>query len=226
MKKAICLKKLFLAVFFLCASVFADSTTVKNLYPKQHRGFYSSQNFGVSFIDFEKHSDDDYAKFSGVSPNLMEFRFGIGIGNVIAFYTQFNLAVYIGSLDWGDIDCDDEYKNCLVEDEESEDNVAFARSYIAFGTSIYPFRDTSSALNGFFVGTSFGYGISSPIKDIEAQSVEIQFTVEIGKDWWVSDQLSLGVGIAYFRAFPQFEALSDLTNAAQGVHLLFRITRG
>ena len=156
----------------------------------------------------------------------MEFRFGIGIGNVLAFYTQFNLAVYIGSLDWGDIDCDDEYKNCLVEDEESEDNVAFARSYIAFGTSIYPFLDTSSALNGFFVGSSFGYGISSPIKDIEAQSVEIQFTVEIGKDWWVSDQLSLGVGIAYFRAFPQFEALSDLTNAVQGFHLLFRMTRG
>lgn len=182
MKKAICLKKLFLAVFFLCASVFADSTTVKNLYPKQHRGFYSSQNFGVSFIDFEKHSDDDYAKFSGVSPNLMEFRFGIGIGNVIAFYTQFNLAVYIGSLDWGDIDCDDEYKNCLVEDEESEDNVAFARSYIAFGTSIYPFRDTSSALNGFFVGTSFGYSLDASLINTNTQSIDLAFTLEIGKD--------------------------------------------
>lgn len=225
MKKAICLKKLFLAVFFLCASVFADSTTVKNLYPKQHRGFYSSQNFGVSFIDFEKHSDDNYAKFSGVSPNLMEFRFGIGIGNVIAFYTQFNLGTYIGSSNWGDSDCDDEICR-TYDDESSSGDASFVRTYVAFGTSVYPFRDTSSALNGFFVGSSFGYGISSPIKDIEAQSVEIQFTVEIGKDWWVSDQLSLGVGIAYFRAFPQFEALSDLTNAVQGFHLLFRMTRG
>ncbi len=209
----------------MCASVFADSTTVKNLYPKQHRGFYSSQNFGVSFIDFEKHSDDNYAKFSGVSPNLMEFRFGIGIGNVIAFYTQFNLGTYIGSSKWGDSDCDDEICR-TYDDESSSGDASFVRTYVAFGTSVYPFRDTSSALNGFFVGGSFGYSLDASLINTNTQSVDLAFTLEIGKDWWVSDQLSLGVGISYFRAFPQFEVLSDLTNAAQGVHLLFRITRG
>jgi len=205
---------------------------VRIAHPKEHRGFYSNFSTGFSYINFHAEQVDgiDYEEvsFQGFTFPLMDFRFGVAVGNLIAFYTEFNFTAYMGEADdtdincWGDHDCD-------VEDG-SDDNSVMTRTYVGFGMSLYPFRDTSSALNGFFIGGSIGYGAffvyGDELATVDASAnLDWGFSVEIGKDWWVNDHLSLGVSAAYFHASPMMNVTGD-DNAIHGFHILFRLTRG
>ena len=138
----------------------AKQTAPRIANPKEHRGFYSNFGTGFSYVNFhtEQVDGNDYeeASFKGFTFPFMDFRFGVGVANLLVFYTEFNIAVYSGEANDTEIYCDS-YGDCDV-DKGSDDNSIMARSYIGFGTSIYPFRDTSSALNGFFLGGSIGYG--------------------------------------------------------------------
>ena len=210
----------------------AKQTAPRIANPKEHRGFYSNFGTGFSYVNFhtEQVDGNDYeeANFKGFTFPLMDFRFGVGVANLLVFYTEFNIAVYSGEANDIEIYCDS-YGNCDV-DKGSDDNSIMARSYIGFGTSIYPFRDTSSALNGFFLGGSIGYGLDAVYgADLESVDSEVNvdwgFTVEIGKDWWVNDHLSIGLSAAYFHASPKVYVTSS-DNGIDGFHILFRLTRG
>lgn len=114
-------------------------------------------------------------------------------------------------------------------EEYSDDMSWMLRTYVGFGASIYPFRNPNSALNGFFVGGSVGYELGvvfgDEISSGPNQDVDLGFTVEIGKEWWVNDYLSLGIGVSYFYGNTRFESdASD--NRINGFQLMFRMTRG
>lgn len=218
---------LVLLMLGLAASAFADSTsTVKRAYPKQHRGFYNSMDFGVSYIDAKTYEEPnnsgyhDEDSFSGFGFPLMEFRFGAGVANLITLYTQFNFGLYyFGSSEGKEIYCG---TTGVCETEEKEAENILGRTYVGVGASIYPFRDTSSVMNGFFFGGSSGYsfeGLGLP------QSLDYAFTLEVGKDWWVDDELSFGLSFSYFHAFPQYDVKKS-ESYINGFHILFRITRG
>ncbi len=200
----------------------ADSTSTANPHPKQHRGFYNSMDFGLSYIDAEtrESGDEDYEinSFSGFGFPLMEFRFGVGVANFITFYTQFNFALYLGSGEERRFSCDGGVCEERLDDSENLQG----RTYVGFGTSLYPFRDTSSVLNGFFFGGSSGYSFES-LGAIA--SLDYAFTLEVGKEWWVSDEYSIGVSFSYFQAFPQYD-VEKSESPIRGFYVLFRITRG
>ncbi|MBP5246265.1 MAG: hypothetical protein J6Z31_00165 [Fibrobacter sp.] len=205
---------------------------VRIAHPKEHRGFYSNFSMGFSYANFhvENEDDKDYeeASFQGYTFPLMDFRFGVAVANLLAFYTEFNFAFYMGDADDVSLYCDS-YGDCDV-DKGSDDNSIMARSYVGFGMSIYPFRDTSSVLNGFFLGGSIGYGAEvvygADLEEIAGEAnLDWGFTVEIGKDWWVNDHLSIGLSAAYFHASPKLNVTGD-DNGINGFHILFRLTRG
>lgn len=216
---------------FLILAAFASSgvaETASNSHSKEHRGFYNSFDVGLSYLSFECH--DDYARyqdkvtFEGFGFPVMEFRFGTALGNLVAFYTIFNFTGYLGEANHSAIDMDDDFS-----EEYSDDMSWMLRTYVGFGSSIYPFRNPNSALNGFFVGGSVGYGLGAVFGDgISSgpnRDIDLGFTVEVGKEWWVNDHLSLGVGVSYFHGIPRFESdASD--NKVNGFQLMFRMTRG
>lgn len=200
----------------------ADSTSTTNPHPKQHRGFYNSMDFGLSYIDAETREvgDEDYKvdSFTGFGFPLMEFRFGAGVANLITFYTQFNFALYLGSGEETQYFCSDD----VCKERPEDTNNLQARTYVGFGTSLYPFRDTNSVLNGFFFGGSSGYSFEE-LGSI--RSLDYAFTLEVGKEWWVNDEYSIGFSVSYFQAFPQYDVKKSDSHI-RGFHVLFRITRG
>ncbi len=206
---------------------------VKIANPKEHRGFYSNFSMGFSYANFhvERVDGSDYEEvsFNGFSFPLMDFRFGVAVANLIAFYTEFNFAGYMGSADDVEINCWSEGTECDV-DQGDDDNSLMLRTYVGFGTAIYPFRDTNSVLNGFYLGGSIGYGAEfvygSDLESVEAaMNLDWGFTVEIGKDWWLNDHLSIGIGAAYFHANPKFNSTGN-DDGIDGFHIMLRLTRG
>lgn len=220
------IKSVFLFLAAFAASVVAE--TISNSHPKEHRGFYNSFDVGISYINFESHDDDaryqDKVTFEGFSVPVMEFRFGTAIGNLVAFYTIFNFTGYLGEANHSEVYMEDGFS-----EEYSDDMSWMLRTYVGFGSSIYPFRNPNSALNGFFVGGSVGYGLGAVFGDGISSGpnldVDLGFTVEIGKEWWVNDHFSLGIGLNYFHGKPRFEN-NDSDNKVNGFQLMFRMTRG
>ncbi|MCR5028502.1 MAG: DUF1207 domain-containing protein [Fibrobacter sp.] len=199
--------------------------------PKEHRGFYSNFSTGYSYVNFHAENVDgaDYEEvsFAGSSFPLMDFRFGVAVGNLVAFYSEFNFAFYLGEGDDVEIYC---YSSECDVEKGSDDNAFLARTYVGFGMAVYPFRDTSSVLNGFFLGGSIGYGADAVYgADLESVdsgvNVDWGYTVELGKDWWVNDHLSIGLSAAYFHATPKVNVTGS-DNGVDGFHILFRLTRG
>ena len=93
----------------------AKQTAPRIANPKEHRGFYSNFGTGFSYVNFhtEQVDGNDYeeANFKGFTFPLMDFRFGVGVANLLVFYTEFNIAVYSGEANDIEIYCDS-YGNC------------------------------------------------------------------------------------------------------------------
>lgn len=216
-----------LSIFCLVEISAADTTSTTVAYPKQHRGFYNSFNVGVSYIDYKMHNDDfyDYEKvsFNGWGFPFLEYRFGVGLANLLALYTQFNFVLHVGSNEQKQFECDRDGLCSIDEDDSYSETLVLGRTYVGFGASLYPFRDTSSVMNGFFIGGSSGYSMESQLN--AEYSIDFAFTVELGKEWWVNDQHSLGVSVAYFHAFPQYEVKKS-KSSINGIQLMFRMRRG
>jgi hypothetical protein len=229
--------------------------TVAKPAPREHRGFYNSVSFGAAYNWYknskEEHDhyndgygsdyrnrDVDYFEYYGGTFPVFEFKFGTAFANLIAFHTVFNLGFFTGTMDYGYreyrvfCDADEKCPVQVTEDEtkemESSDGYNF-RTYIGFGSTIYPFRDKNSALNGFFLGGSVGYAafvtlINGGSRDVSFNS-GTAFQVELGKDWWMNDHLSIGVSLGYARTGLVWNTV-DSHDDDNVISLSFRLTRG
>ena len=242
------MKKVF-AVLVLCAAalVFAQSPNIAEPAPREHRGFYNSASFGFAF-DWFNNSDEHVLKsdnkierdvyffdYYGFSFMLGEFKFGYALGNLVAFHTVFNIAFYIGTVD----SYDKHYvsicaeKNLCVEqpdlgkdgeDPSSGDAYNF-KTYFGFGATFYPFRDKTSPLYGAFVGGSVGYTLFVEEGDRESGNFGIGFELEIGKEWWLNDRLSIGFGLG-FAHFGLEWYTAESHRSDNVLSLSFRLTHG
>ena len=177
--------------------------------------------------------------FSGFGFPTLDVRIGRSVGNLVAIYASMNGGLYSGegtiykedfSLEKVVLDGSDEnvQKTLLGKLDKKEDGYAFYIS-LGLGFSVYPFRDATSPLNGFYVGISGG--IDASLAKVKSENKEISglmgiFTrYELGKDWWVSDTWSIGVGFAFTTV-----AYQNVNDGDDGDHhsigLFFRITRG
>ena len=112
--------------------------------------------------------------------------------------------------------------------ESSGDGYSF-RTFIGFGSTLYPFRDRNSPLNGIFVGGSFGYTVFMTVindadKEVSANAGPA-FQLELGKDWWVNDHLSIGVGLGFAHSDLVWETVCS-HSSDNVISISFRLTRG
>jgi hypothetical protein len=249
-------KRIF-SVLLLSLAAFASAQSAPTLgapAPQEHRGFYNSVSFGAAYNWYEnsKYEVDEYNNgqsnvtgreintfdFSGGTFPMFEFKFGVALANLLAVHTVFNLGFFSGTMEEGyteyrkecgdnKICIDEELKNKRVKGRSS-DAYGF-RTYVGFGTTIYPIQSKTSPMNGLFVGGSVGYTCFATMIVDGLQDASLNagaaFQVELGKDWWVNDHLSIGLSAAYFHASPKVNVTGS-DNGIDGFHILFRLTRG
>lgn len=254
------LKRFFILLVTILASGVCAEEQASSFTPKEHRGFYNSVGFGIGYNsisakekweDLDNNYSDDKGietyDFAGATFPVLEFKFGTAIANLIAFHTTFNLAIYLGNMDYEDVEykdrriAQDEHGVPLYDDhgnkiykedwqidhsEKYSGDAENLRTFIGFGTTIYPFRDTNSPMNGFFIGGSVGYVFYTCFTEDEHKGVigfGRSFTSEIGKDWWINDHMSIGVGFSFSHSSTKFDDVSATENVFA---LSFRLTRG
>lgn len=205
---------------------------------------FSDGDYGMEEKDIEKN------EFVGYTYPVFEFKFGVALANIVAFHTVLNFGFYSGTNDYFYDEYfkkykydDDKYVEILDKDgnriytsdwmkdysehEEESDVAVSARAYIGFGTTIYPFTNPNSVMNGAFIGGSIGYTFTGTFSkssdDFAYGSLGNGFEVELGKDWWVNDHLSIGVGLTYGHSFLHFLETEGSDNV---ITLSFRLTRG
>ncbi|MCF0214867.1 MAG: hypothetical protein HUK21_00130 [Fibrobacteraceae bacterium] len=192
--------------------------------------------------------DIEKYEFEGNSFPYMEFKFGAAVANLIAFHTVFNINAFLGDCDYKDYherkDFVIDYEK-TVNDNGTVDSIPYAteisrwfvntdrdidedtdyavhiRTTLGFGFTLYPFMDKVPAMEGFFLGGSIGFTGGGAVDYFISMGTTYQ--AEIGKEWWVSDNLSLGIGFLYTRINTKFE---DFDGTENTFGIMFRITRG
>ena len=246
-------------VLFVAGLVFAQSeTSIAKPAPREHRGFYSVSSFAFAynwydasmervdeFEDYEdydkppknvKEKDVDYYEFNGLAFPEFDFKFGVAVGNLIAFHTNFDFGFFTGPIDHFykeyRTECNAQ-KQCTKttkedEDEEYSSDAYTFRTFIGFGTTLYPFRNKVPVMEGFFVGGSYGYSMFlTYIQTGRSGCANFgpSFKVELGKEWWVGDHMSMGVGLGYARSELMY-ASTKSHKTDNVLSLSFRMTRG
>lgn len=211
--------------------------------------------YSSSMEEYDETSYDDkkvrdrtinYFDFSGGTFPIFEFKFGVAAANLLTFHTVFNFGFFMGTMEEEyrsyRRECDqngecEEYlkKNSYHEpflrdkaEVVTSDAYSF-RTYIGFGSTVYPIQDKQSVMNGFFVGGSVGYTffatfIDGGLED-ECTNTGLSYQFELGKDWWVNDHLSIGVGLGYARTGLVLQTVKS-HDSENVISLSFRLTRG
>ena len=240
-----------IALIILCVASFASAQSSPSAgasTPQEHRGFYSNMSFGFAYnwydnsredvLDYNSRYDMDHYEFSGFTFPMSEFKFGIAFENLVAFHLDFNIGFFSGTLDFSnekrtsictsDGVCAEVRQTEKERDSESSDANSL-RTYFGFGTTLYPFRDVNSPLNGFFVGGSVGYTLFVTLSDGIGEEISgnggFGFELEIGKEWWISDHVSFGFGFGFAHTSIAWK-VNDSHKSDNVLSLSFRMTRG
>jgi hypothetical protein len=181
---------------------------------------------------------DDYYDYNGFTFPMSEFKFGVGIANLAAVHFVFNIGFFAGSLDYNY----EVYeslcafgKTCPETIDESRNinnksrNAYSFRTFFGLGSTFYPIQNKKSPLNGLFVGGSVGYTlfatmISSCNEDATGNG-GVSFQLELGKEWWVSDRVSIGFGLGFAHTGLIWKTL-DSHSSDNVISLSFRLTHG
>ncbi|MBR6123773.1 hypothetical protein IKQ19_09315 [Candidatus Saccharibacteria bacterium] len=243
------MKKVFV-ILVLCVVglTFAQSRSLAEPAPREHRGFYSNTSFGFALNWFDNsmesldksenkiNRDVDFYEYYGYTFLLGEFKFGYALGNLVALHTVFNIALYFGTVDYYEryytlvcIDRDVCFETPNTERHDGEiptsDDGYNIRTYLGFGATFYPFRDKSSPLYGAFIGGSVGSILFAVAGSGNTGNGGVGFELELGKEWWLNDHLSIGFGLG----FAHFGLVWNTVASHRSDNVLslsFRITRG
>ena len=236
-------------IFVLCAMslALAQCPSIAEPAPREHRGFYNSSSFGFALNWFDNSMekidkygnkvdrDVDFYEYFGTTFMLGEFKFGYALGNLVALHTVFNIALYFGT-----VDCYEEhyrsvcYEGICVEtrNPDRHDGEVPAsgdgyniRTYLGFGATFYPFRDKNSPLYGAFVGGSVGSTLFVMAGSGNNGNGGVGFELEMGKEWWLNDRLSIGFGLG-FAHFGLVWSTVASHRSDNVLSLSFRLTRG
>jgi len=211
--------------------------------------FSEEENDAARYRFREKTSESKNAY--GFTFPTLEFKVGTAVGNLVAFHSVFSLALYSGENDYKyeryrrdyEKSADGEYYDGSNEKAEafagdwyrdgytSDSKDAFVfNTFIGFGMTFYPFMDADSPMNGAFVGGAIGYSadLTIPVGKGSGDNdlwggFGRRFQVEIGKEWWLNDLLSLGVGLTYGHTQLYLE---DRIGEINSITISFRLTRG
>ena len=247
------MKNKIIALLILCVAglAFAQSPSVGKSASREHRGFYSNMSFAFAYNWYENSRVDlgrsgengkkrllDIYKFDGFTFPFSEFKFGVGIGNLVAVHFLFNIGFFAGSLDYNyevynsqcpiGTECPETFDESRYIDEKENDAYGL-RMFFGFGTTFYPIQSKTSPLNGLFIGGSVGYTLFVTLFDSEHEDATgnggFGFQLEIGKEWWVNDHMSIGFGFGFAHSGLTWETV-DSHSSDNVLSLSFRLTRG
>lgn len=192
---------------------------------------------GGGYVD-GKRREVDYYEFDGYTFPMSEFKFGVGIGNLAAIHFVFNIGFFSGSLDYKyeeyqspcaiGIKCAETLEKSRNVVENSRDAHGI-RTFFGLGSTFYPIQDKTSPLNGLFVGASVGYTLFATM--INACNEEatgnggVSFQLELGKEWWISDHVSMGFGLGFAHTGLIWQTV-DSHSSDNVLSLSFRLTHG
>ena len=197
----------------------------------------ASFEIGGGYID-GKRRYVDYYDYNGFTFPMSEFKFGVGIANLAAVHFVFNIGFFAGSLDYNY----EVYeslcafgKTCPETIDESRNinnksrNAYSFRTFFGLGSTFYPIQNKKSPLNGLFVGGSVGYTlfatmINSCNEDATGNG-GVSFQLELGKEWWISDRVSIGFGLGFAHTGLIWKTL-DSHSSDNVLSLSFRLTHG
>ncbi len=206
----------------------------KNSREDLSRGYFEN---GGGYVD-GKRRVVDYYEFDGKTFPMSEFKFGVGIGNLAAIHFVFNIGFFSGSLDYKyemyqspcglGAKCPETFNESRYIDEKSRDAYGL-RTFFGLGTTFYPIQNKTSPLNGLFVGGSVGYTlfatmINSCVEEATGNG-GISFQLELGKEWWVSDRVSIGFGFGFAHTGIIWQTV-DSHSSDNVLSLSFRLTHG
>lgn len=209
--------------------------------PREHRGLYFNSSIGLTYMDFNVTQSDSWGtdkkneekgSFEGWSIPSFEFKFGRSFGNLFAIYNVWDLAFFKGEGRYYDVDLEYAYGDWYLEqiNEDIRDKDAWGLNIsTGVGFTFYPFRNPNSIMNGSFIGVAVGPMASIAFvhenddnNDFDLIGIGTQF--ELGKDWWISDTWSLGIGIGYTIVAP---IETDYDNSDGNIfRIMLRLTRG
>ena len=243
-----------IAILVLCVAgiASADSPSVGKTVAHEHRGFYSNMSFAFAHNWYKNSREDfgrrydfdgtlkyvDYYDYSGYTFPMSEFKFGVGIGNLAAIHFVFNIGFISGTMDYKyevyqrpcplGVKCVEVLDESRNIDEKSKDAYTF-RTFFGLGSTFYPIQDKTSPLNGLFIGGSVGYTLFATM--INACNEEatgnggVSFQLELGKEWWISDHVSIGFGLGFAHTGLIWQTV-DSHSSDNVLSLSFRLTHG
>ena len=221
-----------MGVGFSYTSFSVEKVEQKNSY----RSFTDEKRRYETFNNYDKRWE-----FSGFDIPKFELRFGTSIGNLVALYSILDFGMYRGDGDYTDERYDRVYliqnneqtlaSEKLTDVEKKKDDAMGFYLSFGLGLSVYPIRNLESPWNGFYVSVAsgldaFAVGFIGEHRDEETGGIFTRY--EIGKDWWVSETWSVGVGFAYKNLFAMSDGNDDYSSKASrhSFHFLIRLTRG
>ncbi len=206
----------------------------KNSREDLSRGYFEN---GGGYVD-GKRRVVDYYDYSGSTFPMSEFKFGVGIANLAAIHFVFNIGFFSGSMDYkyemykslctlGE-KCPETLDESRTIDEKSKEAYSF-RTFFGLGSTFYPIQDKTSPLNGLFIGGSVGYTLFltmiNACNEKATGNGGVSFQLELGKEWWISDHVSIGFGLGFAHTGLNWLTL-DSHSSDNVLSLSFRLTHG
>lgn len=214
------MKKILFAVFAWSVFAFAE--------PRVHDGFFMNFKTGLGVMDLEPDGDKaSHLDLSSAFSESFTLKLGGAINPNIVVAGVMSFSVAMGEVETV-------YGNSYGYLYSSKTDAVLVNFLLGPGIVFYPTQ--GGALENFFVGVTAGLGVCGIALDdpdfywdedasdgSSAIGWGLQF--EMGKEWWVGDNWSLGVDFAYTYVFGEDVDYNGLDWSSSSFQVRFTISR-
>lgn len=210
------MKRILFTILAFSAIVFAE--------PYVHDGFYMNFKTGFGYMDLQSDKTDySYVDLKSPLSQSLAFKLGGAVNPHLAIVGAMSLSAAAGEV---------KSRNAYYSDKS---DAMLLSLILGPGIVFYPVQ--GGVMDNFFIGATFGLGIcgidldgaylSWDDGDGVSSNTATGFGVslEIGKEWWVGDNWSLGVDLVYTYVSGDDVDYDGLEWKSNAIQLRFTITR-
>ncbi len=194
--------------------------------PFVHDGFYMNFKLGLGYMDL-KSENSDYSQVDLTSDlaSSIAFKIGGSINPHIAIVGAMSLSMASGEV---------KSSNSYYSSKTDATIVSFL---VGPGIVFYPVQ--GGAMDNFFIGATFGLGVceleldkallswneNANDKSSSNTGAGLGFSLEVGKEWWVGENWSLGADLAYTFVYAEDTEYDGIDWKSSSIQLRFTVTR-
>lgn len=211
------MKRILFAILAFSAIVFAE--------PYVHDGFYMNFKTGLGYMDLQSDKTDySYVDLKSPLSQSLAFKLGGAVNPHLAIVGTMSLSVATGEV---------KTRNVYYSDKS---DAMLLSLILGPGIVFYPVQ--GGVMDNFFIGATFGLGICGIDLDGAYLSWDGEdgrtssntatgfgVSLEIGKEWWVGNNWSLGVDLVYTYVSGDDVDYDGLEWKSNAIQLRFTITR-